>query len=86
MLPCMGWFALCCWKEPLAETAPAGPAPVVLTEGRSLGKGVLQPPELHLMSMSHQILSLWVFPVWTRGSAEHSTEAFGPQGGSVLVI
>lgn len=34
LLPCTGCFALCCCKEALAETVPAGPAPVVLTKGR----------------------------------------------------
>lgn len=88
------FFALCCWKEALAETVPGGPAPVVLTEGsvpwEKISCSVHLPssrkslcPEVQLMSISHQILSLLsISCLDTRGSAEHSTEAFRPQGGS----
>lgn len=75
-LPCTGWFALCCWKEALAEMVPGGPAHVVLTKGRIPWQRVscsVQCPSSHkslclgvqVMSVSHQILSLWVFHVWT---------------------
>lgn len=76
LLPCMDWFPLCCWKEALAETVPGDPACVVLTEGRILWERVScsvqlpsshqsSCPEVQLMSMSLQILSLGVFHVWT---------------------
>lgn len=77
LLLCTGWFllwCLCCWKEALAETwwpcscgADRGQDPLGRVScSLQLPSSHKSPcPEVQLMSVSHQILSLWVFHVWT---------------------